>query len=271
MGVTMDLAWQDRREFLSAEDLQVVYGRSVVALKGISLKVPQGAIVALLGPNGAGKTTTLRAISGMLPSEGAHLRSGNIVFDGNPINKLRPDQIVGAGIVQVPEGRRLFAELSVEDNLKTGACQRHSRVVGPGLEEVYQLFPRLKERRKIAGGFLSGGEQQMVVIGRGIMGDPRILLLDEPSLGLAPQIVDQIFRVLSELRARRKLTILLVEQNANKALGIADAGYIIENGKIVLAGDQSSLMNNGKVRELYLGLSDSGDRRSYRARPAAAS
>lgn len=250
--------------YLTLQGVEAIYGRSVVALRGVDLTVAKQSIVALLGPNGAGKTTVLRAISGMLPSESGRLKAGSVMLDGRRIDGLRPDEIVGAGLVQVPEGRRLFAELTIEENLRTGACQLPRAAIPGLLEEVYHWFPRLKERRRIAAGFLSGGEQQMVAIGRGLMANPKVLLLDEPSLGLAPQIVDQIFHVLPELRVSRKLTILLVEQNANKALQIADRGYIMEDGVIVLAGDRASLIGNDKVRQLYLGLSDSGERRSFR-------
>lgn len=245
--------------------LEVVYGKSVIALRGVDLSVRQGEIVALLGPNGAGKTTTLRAVSGMLKAEGGAPVRGSISFDGAPIERRRPEELVAMGIVHVPEGRRLFAELTVEDNLRTGGCQRSRAEVAQGLEEVYARFPRLKERRHVAAGYLSGGEQQMAAIGRGLMAAPHILLLDEPSLGLGPQIVDQIFHALADLRRERALTILLVEQNAAKALSIADHGHILENGSIVLAGDRQSLLENDQIRQVYLGLSETGHRKSFRA------
>lgn len=256
------------RAYLNVVGIEAIYGRSVVALRGVDIAVPRKSIVALLGPNGAGKTTVLRAISGMLPSEGGRLKSGFVELDSDKIDDRRPDQIVSAGLVQVPEGRRLFPELTIEENLRTGACQLPRGAIAAMLDEVYHWFPRLRERRRVAAGYLSGGEQQMAAIGRGLMANPKVLLLDEPSLGLAPQIVDQIFQVLPELRTKRDLTILLVEQNANKALQVADRGYIMEDGRVVLDGDRASLVGNDKVRQLYLGLSDTGQRRTFRM-PAA--
>jgi branched-chain amino acid transport system ATP-binding protein len=253
-----------RSPALSVEGIKAVYGRAIIALHDVSLRVPRGSIVALLGPNGAGKTTTLRAISGMLRAEGGGLVSGRIHFEGQALESRRPGDIVGMGIVQVPEGRRLFTELTVEENLHTGACRRPRGEVSALIEGVYVRFPRLKERRHIAAGYLSGGEQQMAAIGRALMARPRMLLLDEPSLGLAPQIVDQIFLALTQLSREEDLSVLLVEQNATKALSIADHGFVMENGRVVLSGPRDDLVHNDDIRRLYLGLSTSGQRRSFR-------
>ena len=252
---------------LEIEGLHASYGSSIAALRDVTLRVASGSIVALLGANGAGKTTTLRAISGMLKAEGGSLRSGRIVIDGVPIHHCRPYEIVGRGIVQVPEGRQLFAELSVEDNLQTGACRRSRSEAKESIAEVYDTFPRLRERRSVAAGYLSGGEQQMVAIGRALMARPRLLLLDEPSLGLAPQIVDQIFQSLVDLKVSRQLAVLLVEQNAAKALSIADHGFVMQSGRIALQGSRDELLRNDEIRKLYLGLSESGERRSLRQPP----
>jgi branched-chain amino acid transport system ATP-binding protein len=249
---------------LVIRNLQVVYDRSITALHEISLCVEDHSIVALLGPNGVGKSTALKAISGILKSERGEVTAGSIQFDDIEIHRKSPSEIVERGIVQVPEGRRLFSDLTVEENLLTGACRRPRRELTTSLAQVYEWFPRLTQKRKISAGYLSGGEQQMVAIGRALMAKPKILLLDEPSLGLAPQIVEQIFESLHNLRKTEGMAILLVEQNATKALDIADKGYIVECGKVVLEGTSAELSANDMIRHFYLGLSSSGDRRSFR-------
>jgi branched-chain amino acid transport system ATP-binding protein len=255
---------REKRGVLVIDDLRVVYGRSIAALHGVSLFVAAHSIVALLGPNGVGKSTTLKAISGVLGAEHGEITNGTIRFGDLAIHRSPPDQIVELGIVQVPEGRRLFADLTVEQNLLVGGCRRPQREIGPSLERVYEWFPRLTERRKTAAGYLSGGEQQMVAIGRALMAKPKLLLLDEPSLGLAPQIVEQIFESLRQLRDAEAITILLVEQNAAMALCIADRGCVIEGGRAVVEGRSDELRANPQIRQSYLGISASGARASFR-------
>jgi branched-chain amino acid transport system ATP-binding protein len=220
----------------------------VVCLRGISLEVRQGEIVTLIGANGAGKSTTLRSISGLLPA-----RAGEIRFEGRPIQQLGPDRIVAAGLVQVPEGRRIFAELTVEENLKVGGhLQAQGAAQRARLEETYARFPRLRERRRQAGGTLSGGEQQMLAFGRAMMARPRLLMLDEPSLGLAPLVVLEVMRAITAFRDAG-ITVLLVEQNANLALSIADRGYVMETGNIIMQGAARDLLHDPHVRASYLG------------------
>ena len=234
-------------EVLKLEQVTVGYG-AIIALKGISLSVNQGEIVTLIGANGAGKSTTLRTISGLLKPQ-----SGNVYFDGENISGLRPHEIVLRGVSQAPEGRGIFSNLSVEDNLELGAFTRKDNAsIRKDKETVFELFPILKERRGQEGGTLSGGEQQMLAIGRAMMARPKLLLLDEPSLGLAPQIITQIFKVIQNLNEQGS-TILLVEQNANKALHIAHKAYVLETGKIVLSGPARDLLNNPDVKKAYLG------------------
>jgi branched-chain amino acid transport system ATP-binding protein len=254
---------------LTIAGLEVVYGRSIKVLHGLSLRVEPHSIVALLGANGVGKSTTLKAISGVLKNENGDVVGGSICFADLDLGRQTPDRIVDLGIVQVPEGRRLFADLTVEQNLQIGGCHRARREVRSSLEDVYQRFPRLIPRRKTAAGYLSGGEQQMVAIGRALMARPKILLLDEPSLGLAPPIVEQLFESLSRLRRIEGLTILLVEQNATMALSIADRGYIMEGGRAVIEGSSTELRVNEVVRQYYLGISSSGERVSFRRAPSA--
>ncbi len=233
---------------LTVKTVHTYYG-SIHALKGVSLHVREGEMVALIGANGAGKTTTLMSICGITP-----VRSGAITFDGEDITKLAPNRIVERGISQVPEGRRIFPQLTVTENLDMGAfLRRDSAAVKRDLDEVFSLFPRLAERRHQAGGTLSGGEQQMLAIGRGLVSRPRILLLDEPSLGLAPILVSEIFRVIRKIHEEEGVTILLVEQNARKALGIADYGYILETGRIALHDAAAQLRENEHVKAAYLG------------------
>jgi branched-chain amino acid transport system ATP-binding protein len=255
---------------LIIDSLEVVYGRSIRALHGLSLRVDPRSIVALLGPNGVGKSTTLKAISGVLRSENGEITGGAIRFCDVTINRKTPDRIVELGIVQVPEGRRLFADLTVEQNLQVGGCRRPRSEISSSLEGVYEWFPRLTPRRKTPAGYLSGGEQQMVAIGRALMAKPKILLLDEPSLGLAPQIVEQMFESLGKLRSVQGMTILLVEQNAAMALSIADRGYVIEGGRAVIEGASSELRSNEMIRQFYLGISSSGERATFRRVPRPA-
>ncbi len=248
---------------LSLANVQVLYGRAIEAVRDVSLAVEAGAIVALLGSNGAGKSTLLKAISGVLHQEDGEIVGGTVTFLGEEIGAARPDDIVRRGLIQVPEGRALFATLTVEENLLMGGFTRRGGEVAEGLERIYGLFPRVRERRHEIAGYLSGGEQQMVAIGRALMGRPRLLMLDEPSLGLAPQIVDDIFETVTRLNREEQLTVLLIEQNAQLALEVASFGYIIENGRIVLDGPAEKLRANGDVQEFYLGMSG-GERRSMR-------
>ncbi len=235
--------------FFEIRDLHVYYG-AIHALKGISMDVNEGEIVTLIGANGAGKTTTLRTISGLVRP-----RDGEIMFDGESLLKYRPHQIVAKGIIHVPEGRRVFARMSVEENLEMGAYIRTDKdVIAQDLERVYELFPRLKERRSQLAGTLSGGEQQMLAIGRALMSRPRVLLMDEPSMWLAPVLVEEIFDTIKELNETQNLTILLVEQNAHMALQIAHRGYVIETGVISLTGSAKELAENPDVQKAYLGM-----------------
>jgi len=248
---------------LALNNIQILYDRAIEAVRDVSLEVPQGAIVALLGSNGAGKSTILKAISGVLYQEDGEIMSGSILLDGERISGAAPRDIVRKGLLQVPEGRALFATLTVEENLVMGGFTRSRSETAEGLETVYGLFPRIKERRSQISGYLSGGEQQMVAVGRALMGRPRLLMLDEPSLGLAPQIVETIFEAIVKLNAESAMTVLLVEQNAQLALQTASYGYIIENGRIVLDGPAERLRSNHDVQEFYLGFSG-GERRSMR-------
>ncbi|NWG04447.1 MAG: ABC transporter ATP-binding protein [Syntrophaceae bacterium] len=250
---------------LKITNIEIVYNDVILAVRGISLEVPQGGIVALLGSNGAGKSTTLKAISGVLDSEEGEIVDGKIEFKGVLLNRKNSKEIVRLGIIQVPEGRRIFDELTVDENLWVGAYHRlDSKKVKEDYQRVMDYFPILRERHGQLAGYLSGGEQQMLVIGRGIMGKPELLMLDEPSLGLAPLIVEEIFQIIQKVNHEERTSILLVEQNANIALQIASYGYIMENGKVVLDGPSQKLAANEDVKEFYLGLTDVGSRKSYR-------
>jgi branched-chain amino acid transport system ATP-binding protein len=250
---------------LGLNNIEVIYDGVILVLKGVSLTVREGGITTLLGANGAGKTTTLKAISGLLRSERGEVTKGSIEFKGEGIDRLPPHEMVKRGIVQVFEGRRVFEHLTTEENLIAGAhVQTDRRVVNDGIARVYEYFPRLKERRGVQAGYLSGGEQQMLVIGRALMANPHVMLLDEPSLGLAPMLVEEIFEIVQQLNRKEKLTVLLVEQNAALALTIAEHGYVMENGRIVLDGPAASLVENADIKEFYLGLTDVGARKSYR-------
>lgn len=245
---------------LRINNIEAVYSRIILVLKGMSLEVPDGKIVALLGSNGAGKSTTLKAISGLLKGDGGQITEGSIEFNGEKINNIDPDAIVKKGIFQSMEGRRVFKHLTVEENLMAGAYTRKDRKnIKDDIERVYHYFPKLKMLRNRASGFLSGGEQQMLAIGRGIMAKPKLLLLDEPSLGIAPLLVKEIFENIKQINQEEGTSILVVEQNANVALSIADYGYIMENGRIVMQGEVDSLLANEEVREYYLGVSKEGD------------
>jgi len=249
---------------LQVANLEVVYNDVVLVLRGISLEVPDGQIVALLGANGAGKTTTLRAIGGLLDVHEGDITKGSVTWNGERIEKSEPAEIVRAGITQVLEGRRIFGELNVEDNLRTGAFTNRNRPsVDAAYARVMDLFPILQERRKAIAGYLSGGEQQMLAIGRALMADPKLLILDEPSLGLAPKLVQQIKDIIVDIN-KQGTAVLLIEQNATMALSIADHGYIMETGKLVMDGDPKRLLQDEDVQEFYLGLHGSGERRSFR-------
>lgn len=248
---------------LELRNLQVLYGRAVEAVRDVSLNVPEGQVVALLGSNGAGKSTILRAISGILYHEDGEIVSGEVVLNGARISGARPVDIVRKGLIQVPEGRQLFATLTVEENLLMGGITGSRAAGRDAIEQIYALFPRVKERRHQIAGYLSGGEQQMVAIGRALMGKPRLLMLDEPSLGLAPQIVETIFEAVLDLNRKTGLTVLLVEQNARLALEVTGYGYIMENGRIVLDGPADKLRSNDDVQEFYLGMAG-GKRKSMR-------
>jgi branched-chain amino acid transport system ATP-binding protein len=250
---------------LNLNNVEVIYEGVILVLKGVSLTVRDGGITTLLGANGAGKTTTLKAISGLLRSERGDVTKGSVEIAGERIDRLPPHAIVKRGIVQVFEGRRVFEHLTTEENLIAGAhVQNERRLVDAGIERVYAYFPRLKERRSVQSGYLSGGEQQMLVIGRALMSNPRVILLDEPSLGLAPMLVEEIFEIVKRLNEQEKLTVLLVEQNASLALTIAEYGYVMENGRIVLDGTAGALRENADIKEFYLGLTEVGARKSYR-------
>ncbi|MFP4070843.1 MAG: ABC transporter ATP-binding protein [Desulfovibrionales bacterium] len=251
-------------ELLKVENLEVVYNDVVLVLKGLSLSVRQGRITALLGANGAGKSTTLKAVSGLLHTEDGEVTDGGVLFEGRPIHGLSPDHVVRLGIFQVMEGRRVFEDLNVEENLRCGAFTRPKKNYSQNLEMVYTYFPRLQERRRQLAGYLSGGEQQMLAIGRALMAEPRLLLLDEPSLGLAPLLVEEIFEIIGRVNTEQNVSILLVEQNARAALNIADRGYIMENGRIVMDGTSETLLNNPDVQEFYLGMGHGGEKKSYR-------
>ncbi|MCA1323997.1 ABC transporter ATP-binding protein [Herbaspirillum sp. alder98] len=250
---------------LSINNIEVIYDHVILVLKGVSLEVPEGSIVALLGANGAGKSTTLKAISNLLRAERGDVTKGSIAYRGERVDSLTPNDLVRRGVIQVMEGRHCFGHLTVEENLLTGA---YTRGISAGetrqeLEKIYDYFPRLKVRRKSQSGYTSGGEQQMTAIGRAMMAKPSMILLDEPSMGLAPQIVEEIFAIVKDLNAREKVSFLLAEQNTMVALRHADFGYILENGRVVMEGEAATLAANEDVKEFYLGVSGAG-RRNFR-------
>ncbi len=258
---------------LEVNNIEVIYNHVILVLKGVSLNVPKGGITALLGGNGAGKTTTLKAISGLLASERGEVTKGSIKYRGTSIAEQDPAETVKKGVVQVMEGRHCFEHLTIEENLLTGAYTRTdgSGAIAADLEMVYNYFPRLRERRKSQAGYTSGGEQQMCAVGRALMSKPETILLDEPSMGLAPQLVEQIFNIVKEINEKEGVTFLLAEQNTNVALRFAHYGYILESGRVVMDGPAKDLRENQDVKEFYLGMSDEGrksfrDVRSYRRR-----
>ena len=258
---------------LEVNNIEVIYNHVILVLKGVSLSVPKGGVTALLGGNGAGKTTTLKAVSNLLHSERGEVTKGQILYRGQSVQALNPAALVTRGVIQVMEGRHCFEHLTVEENLLTGAYTRRdgSGAINADLEMVYTYFPRLKERRKSQAGYTSGGEQQMVAMGRALMSRPEMILLDEPSMGLAPQLVEQIFEIVKAVNEGEGVTFLLAEQNTNVALRYAHTGYILESGRVVMEGSAADLRENPDVKEFYLGMSDKGrksfrDVRSYRRR-----
>src|SRR5262245_26157548 len=261
----IDRAMPMPKPMLSVNNIEVIYDHVVLVLKGVSLEVPDGGITALLGANGAGKTTTLKAISNLLRAERGDVTKGSIEYRGERVDRLAPHELVRRGCVQVMEGRHCFAHLTIEENLLTGAFTRRNgrRAVGRDLDMVYGYFPRLKERRKVQAGYTSGGEQQMCAIGRALLSKPHMILLDEPSMGLAPQLVEEIYEIVSQLNVRERVSFLLAEQNTNIALRHARYGYILENGRVVLDGAAHQLRENQDVKEFYLGIGGK-DRRSFR-------
>jgi branched-chain amino acid transport system ATP-binding protein len=250
---------------LTLNNIEVVYDRVILVLKGVSLSVQKGGIVALLGANGAGKTTTLKAISNLLHSERGEVTKGSIVFDSAEVQALSPNEVVRRGCIQVMQGRYCFGHLTVEENLLTGAFTRRdgAAAIRADLEKVYACLPRLRERRQSLAGYTSGGEQQMCAIGRALMSNPKMILLDEPSMGLAPQIVEEIFTIMKSLNESEGVSFLLAEQNANLALKYSGHGYILENGRVVLDGSAATLAENEDVKEFYLGVAE-GRRKSFR-------
>jgi branched-chain amino acid transport system ATP-binding protein len=250
---------------LEINNIEVVYGSVIQVLRGVSLEVGDGRIVALLGANGAGKTTTLKAISGMLRTEEGEVTEGTILLDGKRIDRHGPEDIAAMGVSQAMEGRRVLQHMTVEENLLVGAyCRKDKAGVKADLEMVFDYIPKVKRLRNRVSGYLSGGEQQMLVIGRAMIARPRLMLLDEPSLGLAPLTVQEIYEIIKRINAEQKVSILLVEQNTRAALGVADYGYVMENGRVVLTGPAESLKNNEDIKEFYLGMGRGGSKKSYR-------
>lgn len=250
---------------LQLNNVEVIYAHVILVLKGVSLDVPEGAIVALLGANGAGKSTTLKAVSNLLRAERGEVTKGSIEYQGERVDKLTCNDLVKKGVIQVMEGRHCFEHLSVEENLLTGAYTRKASrsEISEQLEKTYHYFPRLLDIRRTAAGYISGGEQQMVALGRALMANPKMILLDEPSMGLAPQLVEEIFGIVKELNQKEKVSFLLAEQNTTVALKVANFGYILENGRVVMEGNASELSSNEDVKEFYLGLGEKG-RKSYK-------
>ena len=255
----------DKHFFLAVNNIEVIYNHVILVLKGVSLTVPEGGVVTLLGANGAGKTTTLKAISNLLQAERGEVTKGSIKIMGERVDALTPNELVRRGVIQVMEGRHSFEHLTVEENLLTGAYTRRDSkaIISSDIEKVYHYFPRLKDRRSSQAGYTSGGEQQMLVIGRALMAKPKMILLDEPSMGLAPQLVEEIFTIITDLNKKEGVSFLLAEQNTMVALRHAEYGYILENGRVVMDGDADHLRENEDVKEFYLGL-NSGGQKSFR-------
>ena len=262
---TTELGTAEAVPLLNVNNVEVIYDHVILVLKGVSLQLQKGGITALLGANGAGKTTTLKAISNLLRAERGEVTEGSIEVDGERVDQMTPNELVKRGVIQVMEGRHCFEHLTVEENLLTGAYTRRDgrAAVAESLEKVYHYFPRLRDRRTSQSGYTSGGEQQMTAIGRALMASPHTILLDEPSMGLAPQLVEEIFEIVRDLNTKEQVSFLLAEQNTMVALRFAEYGYILENGRVVMDGDARSLRENEDVKEFYLGLS-SGGRKSFR-------
>ena len=256
---------ESSNSLLSVNNVEVIYDHVILVLKGVSLEVPEKGIVALLGANGAGKSTTLKSISNLLRAERGDITKGTIEYQGQRIDRLSSSELVKRGVIQVMEGRHCFEHLTVEENLLTGAYTRKdgNTAIQRDIDLVYSYFPKLKQRRKAQAGYTSGGEQQMVAIGRALMSRPKMILLDEPSMGLAPQLVEEIFEIVGQLNTKEGVTFLLAEQNTNIALRYANYGYILENGRVVLDGTAEELRNNNDVKEFYLGISE-GERVNFR-------
>ncbi len=264
---------ENNTPFLEINNIEVIYDHIILVLKGVSLEVPKGSIVALLGANGAGKSTTLKAISNLLGAERGDVTKGNILYKGENVENLNPADLVKRGVIQVMEGRHCFEHLTIEENLLTGAYTRKDgrKAIAKDMEMVYDYFPRLRERRKSQAGYTSGGEQQMCAVGRALMAKPDMILLDEPSMGLAPQLVEEIFEIIKKLNVNEGVSFLLAEQNTNIALRYSDYGYIMENGRVVMEGNAKELAENEDVKEFYLGISSEGkksfrDVKNYRRR-----
>ncbi len=255
---------ESNENILSIKNIEVRYHEVILVLKGVSIDVPKGGIVALLGANGAGKSTTLKAVSGLLKTEDGEVTDGAIEFEGRMIHHMTAYDIARMGIVQVIEGRRVFEHLTVEENLKVGAHLRKTGTVRDKLELVYHYFPRLREKRNEIAGFVSGGEQQMTVVGRALMTEPKLILLDEPSMGLAPMLIHEIFNIITRLNREEGISILLVEQNAKLALNVAPYAYVMETGRIVMDDTSEKLLQNQDIKDFYLGLTDKGGRKSFR-------
>ena len=254
-----------QESILKINNIEVKYHEVILVIKGVSIEVPHGGIVALLGANGAGKSTILKAISGLLKHEDGEVTDGSIEFMGERIDKVAAEKIAKMGIVQVIEGRRVFEHLTVEQNLKVGAhMKKHGRSIKEGLEMVYSYFPRLKEKRNETAGLISGGEQQMTVVGRALMTSPKLILLDEPSMGLAPLLIHEIFNIITRLNQEEKISMLLVEQNAKLALNVTPYAYVLENGRIVMDDTAEKLRQNPDIKDFYLGMTDFGGRKSFR-------
>ena len=265
MPLAQEQAQAGNGALLRVNNIEVIYDHVILVLKGVSLEVPEEGVVALLGANGAGKSTTLKSISNLLGAERGVVTKGSIIYQNESVHSLSPNELVSRGVVQVMEGRHCFEHLTVEENLLTGAYTRNDgrAAIQQDLELVYKYFPRLKERRKSQAGYTSGGEQQMLSVGRALMARPSLILLDEPSMGLAPQLVEEIFDIVKRLNENEKVTFLLAEQNTNMALRYSKYGYILENGRVVLDGDATTLLDNEDVKEFYLGMSGE-ERKSFR-------